>query len=268
MKALYYRGEIRVDKKTEKEIKKYFTNKHYNWFKEVEVHDEFDCLPELAPIFYTIQCNQELNERSEALIERIKKTKPKGYTPSSSYYSYSVESNLMLKLVNDARRLLIAEEGHEVNTYHSVHDFYRYYDMEDLWLHNSDIHQQLKKARTYCANITKPEVFYDWISPFSGKKTFGISSATSSYKLYHVATKDTSLWRLDDAINTIYNKFPYLGKLYDTYDGYVQIYVYDHFHRHWAVNNVIHELKERGMLELRHKLNKKEKEYAKDIKDS
>ena len=168
---------------------------------------------------------------------------------------------MLHKLLNDANIQLSKDGEGTVNTYECLSDFYIYYGLYDLaW--DSALQKDLKDARRNTANIERPEKFYDFIDVHSGTKQPYSNDQTSTYKTYQVATKDEKFWRMGKQERSLYNKFPYLGKLYDAHEGYMQIYVYDLHHRNWSVNNVIHELVTNGLVKLRHKLNKKELEWV------
>ena len=257
MKLTYYRNRERISDKTLNEIKKFFTLTNYNWIEEVEVNDEFDCHPDLESLFFAIQCNEHLNGRSQALHERIAKTKkptpkgeyPKGYTDSKSGGWYCVEQHLMHQLVQDANVQLSKDGESQVNTYERMGDFYRYYDMVDVWEWDcSPLHKDLRDARRNTADIPRPEKFYDFVDVFTGTKQCGSRDQCSTYKLYYIAIKGSSYNLFREDVNNIYNACPYLGKLLVVKDNgeaeYLQLYVYDYVNRNWSVNNVLQYLNE------------------------
>jgi hypothetical protein len=171
---------------------------------------------------------------------------------------------MLNKLVTDANEQLLKDGEKQVRTYECMSDFYRYYGIYDLcW--DSSLQRDLKDSRMKTANIPKPEKFYDYVDVFSGTKQCGDRDQCSSYKMYYIAVKDTSYALLREDLKGIYNRHLYLGKCYLPHDeDYLQLYVYDYANRNWSVNNVLHELKQGGHLKLRHKLNKKEREYLKE----
>lgn len=247
MRTLFFKNTERITEQDRDDMIKYFGENPWNEFDYVETFDDLDVHPETAPILYCIHNSQRLNEREEILTKRIKTNLAKGgLTPSTSYYSRSVEHNLIEKLVIDARDILKMGEGVEcvINWY----EIFRYYGLEYGSLYKKD----LEKAREKTNLIKKPKKFYDWQCYFTKDQTYS-NQGNSCYLEYHIDVKScSSELRNLNGNGTIYKKFPYLGKLYYTSvcGEYLQLYVYDQADRHWAVNNVLDYLVKEGLIKL------------------
>lgn len=248
MKTLFFRDTERISKQDHEDLIKFFGDNNWNQVNEVETFDDLDVHPDSAPILYCIQNNERLNEREENLIKRIETNLANGgLTPSVSYYSKSVEHNLMEKLVIDAKEILIREEDFKgVINWYEIH---RYYG-----LHYGTLYKDaLRKARKKTKLIKKPKKFYDWRSYFTKEQTYE-SDANSTYLQYHIDVDDCNFQLRDlNGNGTIYHQFPYLGKLYYTSvcGSYLQIFVYDQADRHWAINNVLDYLIKKGLITLK-----------------
>ena len=249
MKTLFFKDTERITKEDHEDLIKFFGESPWNQVNEVETIDDLDVHPDAAPFLHCIQNNERLVEREEKLIKRIKtKLENGGLTSSSSYYSESVEHNLIDKLVIDAKEILIREEGFEgvINWY----EIYRYYGLPYRHTLYKDA---LRKARKKTSLIKKPKKFYDWRSYFTKEQTYE-SDPNSCYLQYHIDVEycSSQLWDLNGN-GTIYHEFPYLGKLYYTSvcGSYLQVFVYDCADRHWAVNNVLDYLIKKGLIKLK-----------------
>lgn len=242
MRTLYYRNCERITEKERDEMIDLFGEHIFNTFNYFDTNNALDIHPELAPLIFTIENNCALNERHDLLIKRIKENLP-DLTPSTSYYSISVEHNLCNKLINEAWQLLIKDEEYNVDIWRYQGEIYRYYGLP----YKPKYKKEIEKARKNIAEVTKPKKFYDWECYFSNDKTYS-SDVNDSYLEYYIKLKSCS-YLFKGEKETIYKEFPYLGKVYWTGE-YLQIYVYDKANRHWAVNNVIKYLIKNKLIQL------------------
>jgi hypothetical protein len=245
MRTLFYKGYERITEKERDEILELFGDEPYNTFEYVETNDSLDVHPELAEVIFLIENDRRLNERFDSLIERIKRTSPK-LTPSSSYYSTSVEHNICRSLMVDAVIKFNKETESNVNVSDLWCEIHRYFGLP----YETYIQGALKKARRNTRNIPEPTEKFNWKDYFDYERGYGYDT-NDCYLEYHIKVKNCYGFSIDQKKHSYYKQFPYLGKLYYVYDKkYIQIYVYDKANRHWAVNNVIQALIKDNLIEL------------------
>lgn len=236
-KLIYYRPDQRDAEALTPSQKKRLVRvwgtkgKPYNHFETLDIDYSYKTgLHKVTEILATIQCNERLNNRLDELLERIK---TKGFKESKNTYvgdSKTVEAGIMCKIVFDAIELFNKDSDEKIDNYNfPMREIYRIHSIP-----YKGIMDKVKKSEENIGVIEKPKKIYDikYDLSYSGDQQ-------SSYKFYYVKGELRYSFR-DSTKKTAYDKFPYLGKLYDVSEhGYVQIYVYDYFKSDWALQNVV-----------------------------
>ncbi len=219
MKAAYFRGNVYLSESDANRIKAIWEQEYKSiQFKEID-NNTGTGIHELTELLYTIWNNNRLNERETAIIERIKKTLPKGLTPSSGYYSHSVEGNLLNKLFLDAYHEFckITDEPFEIS-HISFNEILRLYGMPIRNRNRSEsesIIDKVAEVEKYISLIGEPKKIIEYESYYPTVRDFG-----SGLKCYYIKGK------FDYKPGNIYKEFPFLGKLHQCHD-YFQLNVYD-----------------------------------------
>jgi hypothetical protein len=232
-KLIYYRGKELISPKDLKRMRKLWGSTPYNWVEELPIdHNTGTGIHNVTEIMFTIWNDRNLNERSDALIERIKK----GLTRSKGTYHNYVEENLLIKLITDATT--------EFNKIAEVKlEWYRY-PLEFLRLYNipyDGVIKELNECEAKVGVITKP------VSKIKYKSYLPVSQDQCSVFKQYAIKGSISLF--SEKHNHLYKIFPYLCKLHDC-RGYVQLYVYDYKNRDWAMQNVLNYLVENKLIHL------------------
>jgi hypothetical protein len=261
-KVFYYRPSF--GRETEiipesfvKRIRKVWGNQPYNQIEErVMDHNYGSGLPIVTEIMATIQCDRRLNERQAQLEERIKK----GLTKSRAMGMQYVEEKILLELIYDAKTLFVKDggdlwEAFGVEKNGKKYDFaLPYKEFFRLFgLPYNSIMDKVEKSEEEIGEIEKPKKFRD--IKYQVDK---MGNQQSSYKYYYVKGK------LHNRSTFVQTGLPYVGKVYQSYDGYrarsygqeyvteewIQIYVHDYHNRNWALQNVVDYLLKKKMITL------------------
>ena len=226
-KLIYYRGTELITKSEWDRIKTLWGIKPYMYIEEHPVdHNYGTGLADVTNILAFIQCDRVLNERESQLRERISKKGGK-LTPSSGYYSTSVEHNLLQKLIVDAKQKynVEVEASEQINNLPWA-EFYRLFNLPYKGILTKVIEQE-----KLIDLIPEPKIEYEFESHYPVH-----SDSESSYKHYYIKWNKT-------CNKFPYKEHPYVGKVhYCSGDGYVQIYVYDQTNRDLALQHVLNWL--------------------------
>lgn len=232
-KLIYYRGKELITPKDLKRLRKLWGSTPYNWVEELPIdHNTGTGIHNVTEIMYTIWNDRNLNERSDALIERIKK----GLTHSKSFNGGYVEEHLLVKLITDATT--------EFNKIAEVKlEWYRY-PLEFLRLYNiphKGVIDEMNKEEAKIGVIQKPTKITKFKTHYPTTQ-----DQCSVFKQYYIKG---SISLFSEKHNHLYKMFPYLCKLHDC-RGYVQLYVYDYKKRDWAMQNVLNYLVDNHLITL------------------
>lgn len=254
MKKIYYRpnqddAEMLTSSQWDKLVEVWgIDNKPFNHMEEIEFDSSFDTsLHRVREILATIMCDSSLNERELKLIERIEK----GFKESRPVYkggSRTVEAGILCKLVQDAIDLF----NRNVNSEDKV-NFYKF-PMKEMYriygIPCSSIMDEVLADEKKIGTVEKPETFHEVNYHYPVSKS---GDQQCTYKQYYI--KGTIASKISYEIkfkSSIYNKFGFLGKLYQPIgDDYFQLYVYDYDKRDWSMQTVIDYLVKNSLVTLK-----------------
>lgn len=232
-KLIYYRGSELITPQQKRRMIKLWGTPPYVHFVELPLdHNTGTGIHEVTEILYTIWNNEKLNERSQALTERIKK----GLTRSTAYYSDYVETNILHKLIQDAIK--------EFNSYAEdkieklpFDEFKRLYGLPI----SDSVIAEMDKEEKKIGIVEKPNKIIKFKSHWKTSQ-----NQCSTYKHYYIKGTLSFSANYDREITkAIHDKFPYLGKLHAARsDGYIQLSVYDYKRSNNAMQNVLNYLVE------------------------
>jgi len=263
-KLIYYRlGERETELISESDLKriekvwgKPNTDRPYNRVEMVEEDQNYGTgLHIVTELMSVIQCDRRLNERSDALEQRIKK----GLTRSKAYGVKYVEENLLLALIQDAKEQFLKDGGNLREAFGMEQDDKKYIPslpykefFRLFGVPYKSVMDEVKECEEKIGDIPKPKKLNKI------NYTVGYIGQCDSYKLYSV--KGT-LSRRGTFVKT---GLPYVGKVYQGHDGFpayangkfveekhIQIYVYDQADRDWALQNVVNYLLDNQMITLK-----------------
>lgn len=267
-KLIYFKGTHLVTPEQQKEIVEMFgdgksenPNHYISFTKEDVFHDSNSGLHEYNNLMLYISCgNQRLNERYDALVERIK---TKGFTASKAYYSDYVEENLAKKLIVDAIEAFNKEFTEEplllkYNNYYSyiIDEFMRNLGFpKKCW--QASILNDLEEAKAKIQN-SKIDTFDAVTCPdadvimeeYTKHRT---STATTVFKEYYFNLKKgfsgLETWNNK---RDWFDKYPFLCKLlqssWSSDCEFLMINVYDRATSHKAVKIILTALIEKGKI--------------------
>lgn len=255
-KMIYYRpNQSDCELLTEADVKRlhkvWGSNQPYNFIETIiEDQNSGSGLPIVTEMMAVIQCNRHLNERNQALVNRI----TKGLTPSKSRFAQYVEENLLIDLIQDAKQLFVKEggdlrevfgidPGKIVPSSLPFKEFKRIYGIPYV-----SIMDKVKESEEQIGDISK--VIKKHKINYTVDKG---GDQQSSYKYYNIKGKLSYDIQFKFGPKSLYEKFPFLGKLHQSgfAEDRIQIYLYDYHLSNNNLHAVVNHLVEKNQLTLK-----------------
>ncbi len=253
MKKIYYRpnqndAEMLTSSQWKKLVKVWgIKGNPYNHMEEIEFDSSFDTsLHCVREVLATIMCDQRFSKIDNDLKERIKK----GFKRSSPVYkggSQTVEAGILCEIVQHAIYAFnkVVEKEDQLDFYKfPMKEMYRIYGIP-----YKSIMDEVLADEKKIGLVEKPETFHKVKHAYPVSKS---GDQQSTYKHYYI--KGTISYKISYEIkfkSSIYNKFGFLGKLYQPIgDDYFQLYVYDYANRNWSMQTVIDYLVKNNLVSL------------------
>ncbi len=247
-KLIYYRpnqsdAEFLTLSQWKKLVKVWGTKeKPYNHMELFEIDHNYNTgIFEVVQILSTIQCDEKLNERFENLKERI----AKGFTDSKTVYrggAKTVEAGIACQIILDAIDKFNKHAEEKIESFKfPFREIYRL-----MGISYKSIMDKVREEEEKIGEVSKPKKIHkvNYHYPVSQA-----GDQQSTYKYYYIKG---SIDEYQMEKNSIYKKFPYLGKIYEIYrEGYFQLYVYDYAQRDWSMQNVIDYLVKNKLVTLK-----------------
>ena len=232
---IYYRGKELITAKDLKRLRRLFGYTPYNSVEYLPLDENTGTgIHEVTEIMFTIWNDRRLNERSDALIDRISK----GLTYSRAYGREYVEEGLLVKLITDA----ITEFNKVVDEEDKIK--WTRYPLEFLRLYKipyKGIIAEMDKEEAKIGEVPKPTKIVKYTPHWDMSQ-----DQCSIFKQYYIKGS-ISRFRADH--KNLYKMFPYLCKLHEC-EEYFQLYVYDYKRRDWAMQNVLNYLVDNHLVTL------------------